>query len=67
MANSRTSAQKLPDTHLVILSAAAARDDQNVLPTPTDLKARGATPANALKGLWLRGLIEEVCARRYAD
>ena len=57
-----SSALKLSDTHLVILSAAAARDELNVLPIPSNLKAKGAALSNTLKGLLARRLIEEVRA-----
>ncbi len=62
MPNPNSTDRKLSDTQLVILSAAAARDGLNVLPTPASLKARGGALANVLKGLLSQGLIEEVRA-----
>lgn len=62
MPNPNASNRKLTDTQLVILSAAAARDELRVLPTPASLKAKGAALANALKTLLSRELIEETPA-----
>ena len=54
---------KLTDTQLVILSAAAARDDYAILPLPGSLKAnRGAITAS-LKSLLKKGLVEEQRAK----
>jgi hypothetical protein len=49
---------KLTDTQLVILSAAARRDDRAVLPLPKSLKANRAA-ARVLKSLIAKQLIEE--------
>jgi len=50
---------KLTDTQLVILSAAAQRDDHAVLPLPKSLKANKAVATKVLKGLIAKQLIEE--------
>ncbi len=50
---------KLTDTQLVILSAAAQREDGAVLPLPTSLKITKARATTALKGLVNRGVIAE--------
>ncbi|WP_424931907.1 DUF3489 domain-containing protein [Amaricoccus macauensis] len=51
---------KLSDTQLVILSAAAQREDRNVLPLPGSL--RGAAAAKVVGALLSRGLIAETAA-----
>ena len=48
---------KLSDTQLVILSAAAQRDDRNVLPLPGSL--RGGAAKKVIGALMKRGLIAE--------
>ncbi|MHA3977397.1 DUF3489 domain-containing protein [Halovulum sp. GXIMD14794] len=48
---------KLSDTQLVILSAAAQREDRNVLPLPGSL--RGGAAAKVVSALLSRGLIAE--------
>ena len=48
---------KLSDTQLVILSAAAQRDDRNVLPLPGSL--RGGAAAKVVGALLKRGLVAE--------
>jgi hypothetical protein len=50
---------KLTDTQLVILSAAAQREDGAVLPLPKSLKTNKAATAKVLKSLIARQLIEE--------
>ena len=55
---------KLTDTQLVVLSAAAARDDRSVLPLPKSLK--GGAVTKVLNALITRGLIEQVEDPRYA-
>lgn len=50
----------LTDTQLVILSAAAAREDGVVLPLPDSLTLRGSARLTCLEALLRRGLIEEV-------
>ena len=50
---------KLTDTQLVILSAAAARDDDVILPLPDGLKANKATVTRAINSLIKRNLIAE--------
>jgi hypothetical protein len=56
-------ARKLTDTALVILSAAAARDDRRVLPLP-ELKAPAVAVTKVLKSLLADSLIEEIPAGR---
>jgi hypothetical protein len=51
---------KLSDTQLVILGAAAQRDDRNVLPLPGSL--RGGAAAKVVGALVARGLIAETVA-----
>src|SRR5690625_1291938 len=48
---------KLSDTQLVILSAAAQRDDRNILPLPGNL--RGGASKKVVGALLSRGLITE--------
>ncbi len=48
---------KLSDTQLVILTAAAQRDDRNVLPLPGSL--RGGAAAKVVRALLSRGLVTE--------
>lgn len=55
----KTKTTALTDAQLVILSAAAARDDRRVLPVPTSIRKNRGTIALVLKGLIGRGLIEE--------
>ncbi|RDC69822.1 DUF3489 domain-containing protein [Rhodovulum sp. 12E13] len=58
---------KLSDTQLVILSAAAQREDRNVLPLPGSL--RGGAAAKVVGALLKRGLIAETTtdSRAQAD
>ncbi|GGE82484.1 DUF3489 domain-containing protein [Stappia taiwanensis] len=58
---------KLSDTQLVILSAAAQREDRNVLPLPGSL--RGGAAAKVVGALLKRGLIAETAtdSRAKAD
>jgi hypothetical protein len=58
---------KLSDTQLVILSAAAQREDRNVLPLPGSL--RGGAAAKVVGALLSRGLIAETAtdSRTKAD
>ena len=51
---------RLSDTQLVILSAAAQRDDRNVLPLPGSL--RGGAAQKVIAALLKRGLIAETIA-----
>ncbi len=55
---------KLTDTQLVILSAAARRQDGTVLPLPRSLKVNKAAAATLLKSLLKKGLLEEKPATR---
>lgn len=50
---------KLTDTQLVILSAAAARDDRAVLPPPDSLTLNKASLTTVLNSLLKKGLIAE--------
>lgn len=53
---------KLSDTQLVILSAAAARDDGMVLPLPDSLKIKGGAVTSVLNSLLKKDLITERAA-----
>jgi hypothetical protein len=55
---------KLSDTQLVILSAAAQRDDRNVLPLPGSL--RGGAAQKVIGALLKRGLISETVTDQLA-
>ncbi len=57
---------KLTDTQLVILSAAAQRQDGAVLPPPKSLKIKGGAVTRTLEGLHKKGLLEEKSATRNA-
>ncbi len=57
---------KLTDTQLVILSAAAQRQDRAVLPLPKSLKIKGGATTKTLEGLRKKGLLEEKPATRNA-
>ena len=50
---------KLSDTHLIILTAAAKRDDGTVLPLPKSLTLNKGATVNVLKSLLKKGLIAE--------
>ena len=50
---------KLSGTQAVLLSAAAARRDLSVLPTPETIRLKGAALDRTLKALVTRGLIAE--------
>jgi len=50
---------KLTDTQLVILSAAAKREDRSVLPLPKSLKCNKGAVTTVLKSLLSRGLVTE--------
>ncbi len=50
---------KLSDSQLVILSAAARRQDGTVLPLPRSLKVNKAAATTVLKGLLKKGLVAE--------
>lgn len=58
---------RLTDTQLIILSAAAQRDDKAVLPLPKSLKIKGAAATRTLDGLFKKGLLEERPAIRGAE
>jgi predicted ArsR family transcriptional regulator len=57
---------KLTDTQLVILSAAARRQDRAVLPLPKSLKIKGSAVTKTLEGLREKGLLDEKAAARNA-
>ncbi len=57
---------KLTDTQLVILAAAARRQDGAVLPLPKSLKIKGVAVTKTLEGLRKKGLLEEKPAARNA-
>jgi len=54
---------KLTDAQLVILSAAAQREDGAVLPLPKSLKIKGSAATRTLGALRKKGLLEEQSAR----
>ena len=58
---------KLSDSQLVILAAAAQRDDGAVHPLPRSLKTRGAALTRTLEGLIAKGLLEERAASPGAE
>ena len=57
----------LTDTQLVILSAAAQREDGAVLPVPKSLKIKGSAVTKTLEGLRKKGLLEEMPAARDSE
>ena len=57
---------KLTDTQLVILSAAARRQDRAVLPLPKSLKVKGGALTKTLEGLRKKDLLDEKPAARNA-
>ncbi len=57
---------KLTDTQLVILSAAAQRQDGAVLPLSKSLKIKGGAVTKTLDGLRKKGLLDEKPAARNA-
>ena len=58
---------RLSDTQLVILSAAAQRDDGAVLPLPETLKLKGGAVAKVLGSLKTKGLIDHLGTPRGDD
>jgi hypothetical protein len=58
---------KLSDTQLVILSAAAQRDDLSVLPLPDSLTLKGGALNKVLGSLKAKGLIDHIGAPRGDD
>ena len=58
---------KLTDSQLVILSAAAQRQDRVVLPLPKSLKIKGGAATKTLEGLREKGLLEEKPATRNSE
>jgi len=59
MPETQTPISKLNDTQLVLLGAAAQRDDHSLLPCPENLTAKGAALDKIIKSLRKRNLIEE--------
>ena len=57
---------KLTDADLVILSAAARRDDGAALPLPKSLRIKGEAATRMLDGLRRKGLLDEKPAARKA-
>ncbi len=57
---------KLTDSQLVILAAAANREDRAALPLPKSLKIKGGAVTKTLEGLRKKGLLEEKPASRDA-
>ncbi len=57
---------KLTDSQLVILAAAANREDRAALPLPKSLKIKGGAVTNTLEALRKKGLLEEKPASRDA-
>ena len=57
---------RLTDTQIVILSAAARRQDGAVLPLPKSLKVKGHAATKTLEGLCEKGLLNEKPAARNA-
>ncbi len=55
---------KFTDTQLVILSAAARRQDRAALPLPKSLRIKGGAVTIAREGLRKKGLLEEKTAAR---
>lgn len=55
---------KLSDTQLIVLSAAAARDDKSILPLPGSI--RGGAATKVIDGLIRRGLAERIASKRAA-
>ena len=55
---------KLTDAQLIILNAAAVREDGAALPLPTSLKTKGAAATKTLESLRKKGLLEERPAGR---
>ncbi len=50
---------KLTDTQLVILSAAAQRQDGSALPLPKSLRIKGGAVTKTLEGLCKKGLLKK--------
>jgi len=55
---------KLTDTHLIVLTAAAAREDGSILPLPKSLK--GAAADKVIDALIRKGLVERIVDERPA-
>lgn len=55
---------KLSDSQLIVLSAAAARNDKSILPLPGSI--RGGAATKVIDGLIRRGLAERIASRRAA-
>ena len=59
-ATNENGSARLTDTQLVILTAAAGRDDRHLLPVPETIRARGNALTRSLQALIDRGLAKEV-------
>ena len=59
-ATNENGSARLTDTQLVILTAAAGRDGQHLLPVPETIRARGNALTRSLQALIDRGLAKEV-------
>jgi hypothetical protein len=59
MSKTQSTATQLSDSQLVILAAAAQRDDGSLLPTPQSLTAKGAALSKVVETLCKRKLVEE--------
>lgn len=55
---------RFTNTQLIVLSAAAARDDQSILPLPDTI--RGGAATKVIDGLIRRGLAERIASKRAA-
>ena len=55
----RTTVAKLNDTQLILLSAAAARENGSLIPLPPTIADAGVKATNAIAALLKRGLAEE--------
>ena len=64
MSKTQPTTAKLSDTQLVILSAAAKRDDGSLLPFPKTLTAQGAALNKVVETLCQRKLVEEKTNRQ---
>ena len=60
----RKKSKPINDTELLILSNAATRDDQSVLPFPKSLKTKGDDLVRTIEQLVERGLIAEIATRK---
>ena len=59
MSKTQSTATQLSESELMILAAAAQRDDGSLLPTPQSLTAKGAALSKVVETLCKRKLVEE--------